>query len=187
MQTSRGVSQEFMYNNTFSQNFSLGFHGHIFENLKILSTNIALLPLRQNEEGRQTNCYATLGFGAATLAKQKNTPISIFPSALFILDTDTETRDTYFALKSMFLKILRKGNKVFFHSAYVEATARAGFSPYLASYGGLHAFLLGELYWNNREKKTSLTPIVRLFHQNLLLELGFSLEGNAKFTWQTEI
>jgi hypothetical protein len=193
MQHSREDAVEFMYTYSQFQNAAFGIHVQNLKHLYVASGLVSVLPLRWNEEGRQSNIYISLGVGAGKEPSASDKPFVVFPSGHVQLDANTETRSRYFAMHWYSLGIF--SNKSFEEIAnlqirkngYHYGKFRAGFAPYLAPFGGLHSFIILEADYAVNQKKTSLTPIVRLFHQNLLLEFGVSVQGKAKLTCEVEL
>ena len=71
---------------------------------------------------------------------------------------------------------------------YNFARFRAGFAPYLADFEQLHSWFILQLERNSTLPGiTTVTPLIRLFYQNVLLEAGSSLEGEFNFNFMIHI
>ena len=58
---------------------------------------------------------------------------------------------------------------------------RVGFSPYVAAFGAMQPWIL--LQYEYKGSKTVLTPLLRLYRNNVLVELGLSTKGTLLFNW----
>lgn len=66
--------------------------------------------------------------------------------------------------------------------------ARLGFAPYVANTGALHTWLIAEYMKNDlMDDKESLTPFIRMFHQNILIELGYSFDHQFRFNFMIHL
>lgn len=137
------------------------------------STNFLLK--RWNGEGLQANIYANIGAGQSQLGPTPE------PSALGLLQFDIEDRDYYFLIKHYGI-FNDEGTDL------TQTTIRAGISPYVVNFDGIHSWLI--LEWQSAdftdgEDVTDLTPFLRVFYKNLLFEIGQSFDGATKFNYIT--
>jgi len=58
---------------------------------------------------------------------------------------------------------------------------RVGFSPYVAAFDALQPWIL--LQYEYKNSKSVLTPLLRLYRNNVLVELGLSTKGTLLFNW----
>jgi hypothetical protein len=61
---------------------------------------------------------------------------------------------------------------------------RAGFAPYLAEFNELNAwFILEANHMNKGMSDVEITPLIRLFYKNILIESGSSFKGDVQFNF----
>jgi hypothetical protein len=134
---------------------------------------------RWNKEALQANLYASLGVGQSHL----NLESPDKALGLGIVQFDIEDRDYYFLAKS-----LNIGDSETLDLQ--QNFLRLGFTPYVDPYEGIHAWLIME--WQSMEYldgtfKTSLTPFLRVFYRNLLVEFGQSFQGETRLNFITHL
>jgi len=62
--------------------------------------------------------------------------------------------------------------------------ARLGVAPYIGDYGDVHTWLMVQVDYNpSREEEVVVTPMVRLFKDVYMAELGLSHRGDVMFNW----
>ena len=120
---------------------------------------------RRNEIDSQTNVYLAGGVGAADYRDEEN-------AAGFVgFQTDYETRRVYTLLSGDFVR-----------SEDIDHTMlryRLGVAPYLADFDELNTWLIAQFeYMPEEEDEWVVTPLVRFFYQNYLVEAGASLRGD---------
>lgn len=120
---------------------------------------------RKNEAESQTNLYGSIGLGTARYRGETNV------AAVAAFQADFETRRIYTLLAGEHLQTERIGlNRVRY---------RFGVAPYLADFEGFHTWLIGQVeYTPELGQKWTVTPIVRFFYRNFLVEVGSSFEGD---------
>lgn len=134
--------------------------------LSLLQANV--LVHRWNEKTSQANLYLGAGGGF-----EKNARLA----AIGTVDADWESRRLYTSAQYQSLGFSR-------NPAIQSMKLRAGFAPYLAEYAELHSWFILELARTPRlERKTEITPLIRLFYRNLLAEFGRSVGGDFKFNF----
>lgn len=176
MVENRVPQTEIMTNFTFHPRWSFGAHyAQLRDRRAEQDYGYALLtylPVRKNWDQWQANTYLSIGAGARERQG----------SGYGALEADVESRKYYFSVKAEGYDLVQ--DKV---SSY--ARARAGFAPYLSESQGLHSFIILQLdhYSWVRRNKTDLTPLLRFFYQNLLFELGASVNGRFQLNFSTEI
>lgn len=129
--------------------------------------------IRWNEESMQANVYLTGGYGLLRNDAAKH------GAAHAALDMDAESRKYYVAVHHE-----RLGPSVSHDLA--SSRFRIGYAPYLADMGGLHTWLLLQAdrdYWTKRD---DVTPMLRLFFQNVQWEIGVSFAGRLQMGIATE-
>ena len=165
-------------NYSFRHWFATGIH-HIrrsdTQNAKATFASTNFLLKRWNGSGHQANIYMVLGIGNSSLAGTSET------SGMSLLQFDIEDRDYYFLIKS--LGVFRKEN-----TDFQQTVVRVGITPYVENFNGIHSWLI--LEWQNSKFSgenniSDLTPFLRIFHRNLLFEIGQSFDGVTKFNYIT--
>lgn len=62
--------------------------------------------------------------------------------------------------------------------------ARVGVAPYIGDYGDIHTWLMLQVDHNpTRHKNFAITPLVRFFKDEYLVEAGMSQTGDVLFNW----
>ena len=132
---------------------------------------------RWNEIDSQANIYASVGVGGALTARD-----DAF-AGYAALESDYETRRVYtlFGVESLqssaqarSRKDNRKENRVQFN----RLRYRAGVAPYTAPFDSLHTWLIVQVdYMPEMEDRVVVTPMLRLFYNNLALEVGIGFNG----------
>ncbi len=152
---------------SFSSHFALGA---LFGRLQLsdelheffmIQANV--LAWRGNFEDSQANLYIQ---GAAGKPREGDSASRIQ------LNTDWEDRDYYTVFKAGLYDL--DGQKVDYYQA------RLGFSPFRGKYESWQAFYIFQFDYNKEmHKHVIITPVLRLFYQNILIEFGSSLEGKS--------
>ena len=128
---------------------------------------------RWNGEALQANLYAVVGAGKSELTGK---PEDV---GMGMLHFDIEDREYYFLTHHLVLK-----NKDV--TEMEETKVRVGVAPYIADFKGIHSWFILD-YTNTKfageSKKDDLTPFLRIFHNNVLFEIGQSFEGSTKFNY----
>jgi hypothetical protein len=196
---SRASQIELMHSYTLYPNFSAGAHLHSLQTISFVHAIANFLPLRWNAEGQQTNLYigVGLGLGVTNTSTRKASLDLLFkntlPTTQLQLDFDSETRKLYFAFQALSIqkisnnKLSNQEHNWFNREGFYNAKLRLGAAPYLASAGGLHSFVIAQLHFQNKTNEFNVTPLIRMFHQNLLVEFGSSFRGQLELNWKTEI
>lgn len=138
---------------------------------------INLLLKRWNELSSQANIYLSLGYGAESVNTQNGKKTN--QTSLLALETDWESRKYYVSFRQDALLSHRDSKKNIYQSK-----ARAGFAPYLAEFEELNYwFILEADVMNKSTEDYRLTPFIRMFYHNVLVELGASTKGDAQFNF----
>ena len=121
---------------------------------------------RKNTSKTQSNLYLLTGIGSK---ENKNTATS------FAVQADWESQTLY---TLGMLRVLESDSTV------KVAKLRLGFSPHKTSYDKLSTWFILEanMIENGLKKESELLPIVRLFKDNILLELGHNFKDNYLLT-----
>jgi hypothetical protein len=121
---------------------------------------------RRNELDSQTNLYTTVGAGIAHYEEDESV------AGLAAFQADYETRSIYTLLGG---EHLQTGDGIGLN----RVRYRFGVAPYLASYEGFHSWLIGQVeYTPELDDEWTVTPLVRFFYQNYLVEVGSSTRGD---------
>lgn len=128
---------------------------------------------RWNELDSQANVYLSLGHGGEKVNSSfKNTSSAA-------LEADWESRKYYVSFREDVL-LSHKDSKRNIYSTKV----RAGFAPYLAEFNEINGwFILEATKSNKMNEEYKLTPIIRLFYHNILLEFGSTMKGDSQFNF----
>ncbi len=134
---------------------------------------LSLLLWRWNHEKFQANVYTYGGIGANWAQGQKSW------SSFYGAEADIEDRQLYF---STGFEHLRQKKFRDFHQYRV----RAGFAPYKASFTELASWMIVQYDFKpHAPQRHSVTPLVRLFYRNVLIEAGFSWKGEWLLNFMT--
>lgn len=126
---------------------------------------------RWNGKGEQANLYLKSGLGIATNVDD------VDPAAFTGLATDWETRRYFASYENRFLWANDSAK-------FAKHTARVGIAPYIGDYGDLHTWLMLQADYNPGQKDNfSVTPLVRFFKGDYLLEVGNNLDGGIEFNF----
>lgn len=122
---------------------------------------------RWNGVGSQANIYLS---GAWGIEKRKNTE---FTAGLGAIEADWETRKHYLSAK---YQVIGGGLEY--------ARVRAGFAPYVGGYSDLHTWVILQAeHLPEYLGSTQITPVLRFFKNNILWEVGASLNGQWAFNF----
>ncbi|MEM8594829.1 MAG: hypothetical protein AAGF06_08480 [Pseudomonadota bacterium] len=124
---------------------------------------------RRNAPRSQANVYSKLQVGI-------NDEFDDTVYAQWNLSSDWETRRVFTAHDA---KLLVHRNDV-----VTEQSLRLGVAPYLGDYGDLHTWLMVNVdHTPSNTDKVTVTPLIRLFKGNYLVEIGVSDDGDALVNW----
>lgn len=131
---------------------------------------------RWNAPESQGNLYIGLGGGRAYHSNQN--PLNISPLGLAFIQADWETRFIYMMFDHQFFSPGAPHQKI--------SRFRLGIAPYLAEYNEQSAWMIGELVqFDNLD--LDVRAILRLYHKNILYEIGGSLNGSAIINLMTHL
>jgi hypothetical protein len=135
---------------------------------------------RWNENAAQGNIYLEAAGGSASFSHEGE-GTGYRPAAMYAIEADWENRRLYTLGKLSYLKASE-------HTSRSSALLRAGFAPYLADFNELNSWIIFEAETQLKAGSTStLTPFVRLFYKNVLVELGYGLDGGFRFNFMTHL
>lgn len=120
---------------------------------------------RRNAPESQANLYGSLGLGG--VRREGDSDIAGVAS----FQADYETRRIYTLLAGEHLQTDGLNLNRFRY--------RFGVAPYLADFEDLNTWLIGQVeYTPQLDEEWTITPMVRLFYHNYLVEVGASLDGD---------
>lgn len=132
---------------------------------------------RWNELDSQANIYLSIGHGGEAVKTTKGKKSE--DTSLLALETDWESRKYYVSFRQDALLSHQDSDKNIY-----QTKVRAGFAPYLAKFEEINAwFILEASKMNKGEKEFKLTPLVRFFYHNVLMEAGMTSKGDAQFNF----
>lgn len=120
---------------------------------------------RKNELESQTNLYLLLGLGNVNYQSENNL------ASIAAVQADYETRRVYTLLHAEALQA--EGDLDLYHLRY-----RLGLAPYLADFNDFHTWIILQLeYTPELDNTFTVTPLLRFFYSNYLVEIGSSTRG----------
>ncbi len=130
---------------------------------------------RWNEAESQANIYFSAGYGAQSFM---NTTTGV---GMVNIDADWESRKYY--LSGGFQSLVGSDSRY-----YNSGRLRAGLAPYLADFNELNAWFIVQFETMPFVANSPfLTPMIRLFYKNVLVELGADFQGNWLFNYMIHI
>ncbi len=160
-------------NYTFTPRYAVGVQHEYFrdEKFNIDAMTFDALLKRWNMPDAQANLWLKSGAGIAYGSGNAD------PAAYAGLEIDWENRHLFTLYE----------NRIFWaddHEKFVKHKARVGIAPYIGDYGDLHTWLMLQVDYDAGKHDTfSLTPMVRLFKGNTLVEAGYNLDGGILFNF----
>jgi hypothetical protein len=164
------------FNYTFTPFLSLGYGAEYMrdDQFQMHTVQMNNLLKRWNRKASQGNLYLKSGLGAAY---SDNAPHDHDwqPAAFAGIAADWEDRRYYVSYEN---RAVWAGD--ISHSFMQKA--RVGIAPYIGDYGDLHTWLMLQVNHDPEDKdKFTVTPLVRLFKGDYLMEVGVSNKGKALF------
>ncbi|NRA66161.1 MAG: hypothetical protein HRU19_16860 [Pseudobacteriovorax sp.] len=174
---SQTTSKRDHYQVNYSHEYYLATGAHLYQDREgddmrragFLSSNFLLF--RENSQRFQANLYGIIGAGSSELSGEKET------AGLYRIQADIEDRKYYFLINQTGISTKKQRE-------LDQRTIRLGTAPYVGNFEDLHMWLIAEWQESRRfasKPRTEFTPILRLFYQNVLLEIGRSVSGDMKF------
>lgn len=120
---------------------------------------------RWNETGAQANLYAKSSIGGVSDFDSNKTELAGFVG----FAADWETRRWFTAYEAR--------AEDFGNGIKISQSARLGIAPYIGDYGDLHTWLMLDVA--HREETTYITPLMRLFYNVHLVELGYTPQNDT--------
>ena len=157
-----------------SVNYSIGWrHDYQRENsAHIDSVQLNHLLRRWNVKHSQANLYLRSGVGVAYEHGE------VAPAAFTGIAADWETRRFFTSYTNRFQWIDDVGD------SFAEHRARVGIAPYIGNHGDWHTWLMLETGYDAGNKDSfSVTPLIRLFKGDNLMEAGYNLDGGVQLNF----
>lgn len=156
---------------SFSPKWSVGAEYYDFreDDVQVSSLQVNHILKRWNNLGSQANIYVTLGGGIFDVADSKL-------EGQWNGGVQADWESTKYYIESKYSHIEPEK-----HSALDFKSLRLGFAPYIPHQEGMINtwFILQWTQWNRDRIQT--TPMFRFFYQNVLFEIGHSLDGDWLF------
>jgi hypothetical protein len=137
--------------------------------MRFFAPQLDYLVHRWNDRDFQANIYANGAFGAQVYEGRTSRV------GIGTLEADIESRTLYASGKV-------QENWVGIGPNIFQSELRLGIAPYPADYEELASWLMVSIQNNPLLSRSfSVTPLVRLFYKNVLIELGSNIQGDWMF------
>jgi hypothetical protein len=156
--------------------YSVGYTGEYLrnDNAKLHVAQINLLLKRWNNPDSQGNFYMESGVGIMDSKKH------ITPAAFTGITTDWEDRRFLVSYRNRIMA----GQDV---TEDFTQWGRVGIAPYIGDYGDLHTWMMVELRHSPENKDpVTATPLIRLFKDTNMIEMGVSNQGKITFNFMKQ-
>lgn len=169
-----GSRRELEVNYSIASNYAVGLHSIMIDykedTAKFILPKFNYRLLRFNQPGSQTNLYLSTGIGGVRYKEEDSTVV------IGALQADYETRRIYALLAG---ETLQSDSKIDLN----RIRYRLGFAPYLTDFSGFHTWLIGQVeYTPELKDQWTVTPLVRFFYRNYLIEIGSSTRGKLSLS-----
>lgn len=127
---------------------------------------------RENSLDSQANLYLSAGLGAQTDHSEEAL------TGLAAIQADWETRRLY--TLGLVETLQSPGGENLTYFRY-----RAGIAPYKADFDEVSAWIIGQVDYSPYKDtdKVGVTPVLRVFYKNYLVEAGSDFKGNVFLAW----
>jgi hypothetical protein len=162
-------------------NYSIGYRGEYWREAKwqLHALQFNYLAKRWNSEDSQANLYLKSGLGF-TRDQEDETNEAAFAGLAF----DWEDRRYFASYENRFYHVEADNHSSTGLNNFSMHSARLGIAPYIGQYGELHTWIMLQTdYFPDKQDKTLLTPMVRFFKSQYLVELGVSEEKDVMFNF----
>ncbi len=153
-----------------SAKYSIGYKGEYWRDEKWQFHGVQLnhLVKRWNAPASQANFYIKSAIGIVH-SEETDTDLGVFTGVAL----DWENRRLFTSYENR----LNEAGEI---DRFFTQKARVGVAPYIGDYGDLHTWLMLQIDHNpERDDPIKLTPLVRIFKNEYLTEIGVSEDGNA--------
>jgi hypothetical protein len=168
---------EWMYAHSFTSHYALA--ARYFRNdtrdgeREFYIPQFNFLLKRWNELESQGNVYLSIGHGGEVVGT------SFKDTSLLDFEADWESREYYISFKQEALLANRDSSLNIY-----TTRLRGGFAPYLANFNELNSWFILQLEKSNKSKmEYTITPLIRLFYKNVLVETGMNQKGDAQLNF----
>ncbi len=154
--------------------YSIGYRGEYWREDKwqLHALQFNYLAKRWNAKKSQANLYFKTGLGTTT-DQANDTDTAAFAGLAY----DWEDRRYFFSYENRFYQT--KSENL---SDFSMHSARVGIAPYIGQYGDLHTWLMLQVdRHSEKQDKTLITPLVRFFKNQYLVEVGVSEDRDFMF------
>lgn len=158
---------------TPSINYSIGYKGEYWRESDwwFHGAQLNTLLKRWNMPKAQANAYFKTAVGVG--AKGDSTEAAGFVG--FAADWETRRYFTSYENRYMEPGVADR---------FYMQKARVGIAPYIGDYGDVHTWLMLQVDHNpTKDEEVTVTPMVRLFKDVYMAELGVSHRGDVMFNW----
>lgn len=140
------------------------------EKRELYLPQVNFLLKRWNMTGSQSNIYLFGGYGVEKLNGETSEGV-----ALGAVEMDWESRKLYGSAEYQALRLSQ-------NDPLDLIKVRGGFAPYLTEFENLHTWFMVQVDHRNRvdtsfAEDLTVTPLLRFIYQNVLWEVGSSLDG----------
>ncbi len=135
--------------------------------------HVNFLLKRWNEFNSQANVYLSVGHGGEKINS------SFKDTSFLAVEADWETRKYYVSAREEILIASRDSSKNIY-----QTRVRAGFAPYLGGFDELNSwFILQFEKSNSSMDEYTITPLIRFFYKDVLIETGVNQKGDSQFNF----
>lgn len=179
MAVNQSFHNELFTNYSFESNFAVG-HRYIRYltsdgQRQFFVPEADFLIHRWNNTDSQGNLWFSGGFGAQSFLNNAS------GVGMGVFEADWESRRYY--LDSEFQSLLGADSRW-----YNTGKIRAGIAPYLAEFNEINSWFIVQLESMPFVPDSPfLTPVVRLFYRNVLVEIGADFQGNWLFNYMVHL
>lgn len=162
--------------------YSIGYKAEYWRDEKWHSHSAQLnyLAKRWNAPTSQANLYLKTGAGVA-YSNFGSFDGETEPTGFVGITFDWEDR-RYFSSYETRAYYARDIDKFFVQKA------RVGITPYIGDYGDIHTWLMLQVdHTPGKDNKITVTPLVRMFKGEYLVEAGISDDGDVLFNWTVRL
>jgi len=136
---------------------------------------VGVLAHRWNNTDSQANIYLDAGYGADKMHDRTTGALNTEAQI------DWESRRYYGDVELQAVRLTR-------NEPYNFGRFRVGAAPYLAEFDQLQSWFILQFERNSAmSSETTVTPLIRMFYQNVLVEIGSSLKGEFNFNFMIHI
>ena len=158
--------------------YSIGYRGEYFRDStwQFHGAQVNYLVNRWNNVGSQANLYLKSSIGLA-YREHHASDYQAKPAGTLGIAWDWETRRYFTSYENRYVNA---GDA----NRFYQQSARIGIAPYIGDYGDIHTWLMLQVdHEPSQDESISITPLVRLFKGETLVEAGISTRKEALLNW----